>query len=126
MFKLQSPSKYSPSTPIETIYLLRLFFHCSKQCLSCSTLMPFSASTIFCFTSSKLAKNFPLRTFIIQGNKKIVTWGQDWVIREGGAWAICHFWSKITEHSVPCGQVCSQITHHEMDKHINRVLKNIH
>ena len=32
--------------------------------------MPFSASTIFCFTYSTSAKHFPLRIFFVQGNKK--------------------------------------------------------
>ena len=47
-----------------------VFFHCSKQFLNLSVSMPFSASAIFCFTSSTLAKCFPLRTFFILGNKK--------------------------------------------------------
>ena len=60
MFKLQSPSKYSP---FDAIHLLRFFFHCSKQFLNSSILMPFSASAIFCFTYSTLTKHFPLRPF---------------------------------------------------------------
>ena len=67
-FKFQSPSKYSP---FDAIHLSRCLFHCSKQFLNLSILMPFSASAVFCFTSSILAKCFPLRTFsLIQENKK--------------------------------------------------------
>ena len=58
------------------------FFHCSKQFLNSSILIPFSASAVFCFTSTTLAKHFPLRTFFIQGNKKCCS-GQDQVNREG-------------------------------------------
>ena len=58
-FKLQSPSKYSP---FDAIHLFRRFFHCSEKFLNL-ILMPCSAFAIFCFTSSTLAKRFPLRTF---------------------------------------------------------------
>ena len=71
MFELQSPSKYSP---FDTTPLIEMFFHCSKQFLNSSILMLFSASAIFCFTSSTLAKHFPLRTFFIWGNKKMSLW----------------------------------------------------
>ena len=67
MFKLQSPSK---CFPFDSINLLRHFFHCSKQFLNSLILIPFSASIIFCFTSSSLGKCLLLRTFFIQGNKK--------------------------------------------------------
>ena len=58
-FKLQSSSKYSP---LDEIHLLRHIFHCSKQILNSSILMPFSASDVFCFTASTSAKRFSLRT----------------------------------------------------------------
>ena len=45
MFKLQTPSKYSP---FGAIYLLRYFLHCSKWFLHLLILMPFIASAIFC------------------------------------------------------------------------------
>ena len=76
-----------------------------KIVLNSSILMPFSASATFCFTSFILAKCFPLRTFITQGNKKKSCLGQDQVNREGGAWRSCHFWSKTAEHSARCEQV---------------------
>ena len=52
--------------------------------------------------------------------------GQDWVNREGGAWGSCYFWLKTAEHSAWCGQVLSQITHHEIGKSIERVFKKLH
>ena len=55
---------------LDAIHLLRYFFHCSKQLLNSSVLMPFSALAIIYFTSSTSAKYFPLRTFFIWGNKK--------------------------------------------------------
>ena len=68
MFKLQSPSKYSP---FDVIHLWRHFFQkLLKSVLNWLTLMPFSASFVFCFTSSTTVKHFPLRTFFIWGNKQ--------------------------------------------------------
>ena len=67
MFKLQSPSKYSP---FDAIHLSRHFFPTAqKQFLNSLILMSFSASAVFCFTFSTLAKHFPLRTFFIWENK---------------------------------------------------------
>ena len=88
MFKLQSPSKYSP---FDAIHLWRHFFHCSKQFLNLSILMPFSPSATCCFTSSTSAKCFPLRNFFIWGNKqtKKLLWARvGWigrVVHEGHA-----------------------------------------
>ena len=79
----------------------------SKQFLNSLILMPFSASVIFCFTSSTSAKHFPLRTFFIWGNKKKCPLGRDWVNRESGAWGHAVFWLKTPEHSAWCEQVCS-------------------
>ena len=98
MFKHQPLSMYSP---FDTIHLLRHFFHCSKQFLNSSILMPFSAAALFCFTSSTSAKRFPLRTLFFRGNKKSRS-GQDQVNKECRAWASHHFWSKTAEHST-CG-----------------------
>ena len=67
MFKLQSPSMYSP---FDAIHLLRWFFYCSKQFLNLSILMPFSASALFCFTSSTSTKHFPLRAFFMGGGAR--------------------------------------------------------
>ena len=103
-FKLQSSSKYSPS---DAIHLSRLLSHCSKQFLNSSILMPFSASAVFCFTSSTSAKHFPLRTLFSPGETTKILWGQDQVNREGGAPGSCYFGSKTDEHSLRCGWVHS-------------------
>ena len=83
-------------TPIET------FFPLLKTVLNLSILMPFSASTIFCFNSSTLAKHLPSRTFSSRITTKKSHSGWDWVNREGSVWASRHFWSKTgnTQYSV--------------------------
>ena len=91
MFKLKSSSKNSP---FDTIHLLRYFFHCSKQFLNSFIFIPFSASAIFCFTTSTLAKWFPLKTSFIQGNKKS-HWGWDWMNRSEGNWCHAVFGQKL-------------------------------
>ena len=73
MFKLQSPSKYST---FDAIHLLRCFFHCSKRFLNLLIWVPFSASAVFCFTSSTLAKCFPLKTSFHLGKQKEVAQGE--------------------------------------------------
>ena len=78
MFKPQSPSKYSP---FDAVHPSRLS-HCSREFLNTLILMPFSASAIFCFTSSTSARLFPLRIFFIQGNKKSL-WEIGWTGRVG-------------------------------------------
>ena len=122
-FKLQSPSKYSP---LDAIHLSRCFFHCSQQFLNLLILRPFSASAIFYFISSTLAKCFPLRIFFFSSRetKKVMQWEWNQMNRAGGAWGSSYFWSKTAEHSAPCGQVCSWITHHEMAKALKKSSKN--
>ena len=44
--------------------------------------------------------------------------GQDWVNGRVGHGGQAVFWSKINEPLAQCGQVCSQITHHEMGKRV--------
>ena len=79
MFKLQSPPKYSP---LDAIHLLRLY-HCSKQFLNSSSLMPFSASAGFLSQLFHISKTFPFRAFFIGENirkeslrERSVRWGQ--------------------------------------------------
>ena len=86
--KLQSPSKYFP---FDEIHISIHFFHCSKQFLNSSILMPFSASAVFCFTYSTPAKCFPLRKIFIWGNKKKSLGERDQVNKEDGAWGSCCF-----------------------------------
>ena len=108
-FKLQSP-------PFHAIHLLRCFFHCSKQFLNLSILMPFSASAGFCFTSSEMAKHFLLRTFFIRGNKK-VSWSKTgWIGRVGhgshavlvkNSWMLSVVWAgALVNHPWWNGQTC--------------------
>ena len=68
MFKAHSPSKY----PLfDVIYLLRVF-SLLKMLFELIDFDVFNSFAIFCFTSSTLTKHFPLRTFFIWENKKIV------------------------------------------------------
>ena len=57
----------------------------TAQFLSLSILMSFSASAVFCFTSSASVKCFFLRTFFLLGNKKKSCSGPDPRNREGHA-----------------------------------------
>ena len=93
MFKLQSPSKYSP---FDAIHLSRCFFHCSEQVLNSLILIPSSSSAFFfvCFTCSTLAKCFPLRALFIQGDKKKITQGEEWIGRVGHGCACKSFIMK--------------------------------
>ena len=82
-----------------------VFFHRSKQFWTCRfwcllVLLPFFVSPL------PHGKMFPWRTFFIWGNKRTVTWGKVGWIGRVGKWGSCCFWLK-TEHSAPCGQVCS-------------------
>ena len=127
MFKLQSPSKYSA---FDAIYVSRpvfttsqhTFWICQFWCLL--MLLPFF---VFCFVFSlfPIGKAFPFEDFFHLGKQKLLLrWDQ--VNMEDGAPGSCHFWSKISQHSVWCGQVRSvylQITHHEMGKYVERVFK---
>ena len=83
VFKLQSPSKYSP---FDATQLQKCFLHCSKQFLNWSILMPFSASafcSFVCLTSSTWAKRFPLRTFFRLGKQKTLL---TVILGEQGGW----------------------------------------
>ena len=78
MFKLQSPSKYSPFDTIHVLKhfpLLKTVFEVPRfWCFL--VLLPF---LFVCFTSSALAKSFPSRTFIIQGHKKVAQEEIRWI-----------------------------------------------
>ena len=104
MFKLQSPSKFSP---FDAMHLLRLFFHCLKQFLNLSILMPFSTCAIF-FHLFYIGKTFSfVDTFHLGKQTKKMSLR----VRssEYGEWSMgsCHFWSKTAEHSAWCGQMHS-------------------
>ena len=85
MFKLQSPSKYSP---FDAIHLSRHFSTAQKQCLNLLILMPFSASATFLFHLFHISKMFPFEVFFHQrkqiNKKSSSVWDQ--VNREWGAW----------------------------------------
>ena len=94
MFQLQLPSKYAP---FAAIHLLRLFFHCSKQLLNLSILIPLSISAIFCCHLFHIDKIF----FFMQVNKKscLVTLGKWGGVRHKGHAVLCQ---KLlnTQHSL--------------------------
>ena len=91
MFKLQSPSKYSP---FDAIYHTRHFFPLHKIVFELIHFDVFQCFTVFCFTSSTSVKCFPLRMFFyLRG--KICFSGQDLVTREGGAQGYAIFGQKL-------------------------------
>ena len=72
IFKLQSPSKYSP---FDVIHLLRHFLHCSKH----FELVDFDAFYCFChflFHLFYISKTFPFEDFFSSGETKNVMWGK--------------------------------------------------
>ena len=69
--------KYSP---FNAIHQSKQFFHCSTQFLNSSILV---LLLFFCFTSSTLAKHFPLRTFFHGGNKNVAQGKVRWIGRVG-------------------------------------------
>ena len=68
-------------------------------------LVSFSASDVFCFTSSSWQNISLWGCFYSGETTKQSHSGQDLVNREGGAQGSCCFWLKVAEHSVWCGQV---------------------
>ena len=94
MFKLQSPSKYSP---FDAIHLLRLFPTAQNSFWTCWFWCLLVLLLFFVSPLPHQQKYFPLRTFFIQGNiKKLIR------ERSGklGGWGTgsCHFWSKTAEY----------------------------
>ena len=81
MFKLQSPSKYSIG---DGIHLSRYFFSTAQNSFwTHRFLMPFSASAVFCFTSSTSAKCFHLRTSSFGKQRKSYSGDIGWIGRVG-------------------------------------------
>ena len=122
MFKLQSPSKYSP---FDAVHLMRHFFHCSKQFLNMLILMPFSAFATFCFTSFMSAKHFPSCTFLIQGNKwtkEVIGGERGWIGRVGyGGHAILG--QKLLNTQCGMGR-CGQVNNPSWNGQMHWVFKN--
>ena len=83
------------NTPTNTFY-----FHWSQQFLNSSILMSFSASVIFCFTSSTSAKTF--EDFLnLENQKSSLVW--DRVNREGRALGSCLFLFSQKLLNTQCG-----------------------
>ena len=103
MFKLQSPSMYSP---FDAVYLLRPFFPMAQNsfwicwfwCLL--VFLPFFVSPLPPWQNISLWGLFSPR------KTKKGHLGQDQMNKEGGAEGLCHFWSKTTEHSGWGGYAC--------------------
>ena len=100
---------FNCSTPI------KMFFPLLKMFLNSCILMPFSASAVFCFTSSTSAKCFPLRTFSIwETNKKVAGgeirwtdrvghWGQVMPFLVTNCWTLSGVWAGVLAWN---GQMC--------------------
>ena len=80
VFKLQSPSKYSP---FDAIHLWTHFYHCSKQFLNSAILMSFSASAVI--SPLPHQQDFSLcGLFSSRDKEKNVAQGEiGWIGREG-------------------------------------------
>ena len=99
MFKLQSPSKYSP---FYAKHLLRHFFHCSKQFLNSSILMPFSSSAVFLCHLFHISKMFPFENFFHPGKQQKCCSGKIGWIGRVATGVMLFFNQKLlnTQHSV--------------------------
>ena len=88
---------------------METFFHCSNHFLNLSILMPFSASAVFCFTSSTSARHFLLRTFLIRETKKVSQGPMGWIASTGhGAHAV--FGQKLL--NIQCSVGRHTLIHH--------------
>ena len=100
MFELQSPSKHLHWMPCTS----RDFFPLLRTVLNSSLLMPFSASVVFCFTSSTWAKCFPSRTFFPSREKRNTAWSEiRWIGRVGHG-ALALFSQKLLHTQCSAGR----------------------
>ena len=120
MFKLQSPSKYSP---LVAVHLSRCFFHCSKQFLNLLIVMPFSASAVFLFYLFHISKTFPFEDFFHPRKQQQKLLG----VRSGeeGWWGtavmlflVKHYWTLSMAWA---GTLVNR--HHKIVKHVERVFQ---
>ena len=112
MFKLQSPSKYSP---FDAIHSWEVFFTAQNS---------FWTSWFWCLLGLLLVFISPLphrqnislwRLFSSRETKKLFRGRLG--DRDGGTWGSCHFWSKTAEHSAWRGQVrCKSTITKRMNK----------
>ena len=84
----------------------------------------------FLFHLFHTSKMFPFEDFFNwrkQTNKQKLTWGEiRWIGRVGHGGGSCCFGSKTAKHSAQGGQVCLQISHHEMGKCVESLQKKNH
>ena len=104
MFKLQSPSKWSP---FYAIHLSRLFLPTAQNDFWTHQFWCLLMLLLFMFHLYHIGKKFPFKQDFSSGETKESHSGQDQVNRECMAWGSHRFWSKTAEHSAWCGQVCS-------------------
>ena len=99
MFKLQSPSKYSP---FDAIHLSRCWSHCSKQCLNLSILIPSSAFDIVSPHPHGQSVSFCGLSFFWGNNNKKIAQCKIWQIGRVGHGGCAVFRQKLlnTQHGV--------------------------
>ena len=102
-----------------------MFFHCSKQVLNWSILMPFSASAVFLFHLFHIGRTFTFEDFfhLEKQNKSYSGWDQ--VSREGGAQKSCCFGQKLLKTQCGVGRCAHKSCIMKWLKHklTERVLK---
>ena len=97
MFKLQSPSKYSP---FDATHLSRFFSTAQNRFWTYQFWCLLVLLLFFLFHLFHIGKTFPFEDFFIWGNKQtkkllVKLLGCNWVNREDGVWGLCCFWSKL-------------------------------
>ena len=102
VFKLQSPSKYSP---FDTMYLLRLFSTALNSFWICRFWCLLLLLPSFVLPLPHRQNVYLWGLFFSSGETKKSRLRRDQVTREGGTQGSCHFWSKTAEHSAQCGWV---------------------
>ena len=122
MFKLQSPSNYSP---FDAIHLSRLFSTAQSSFWTRQFWYLLVLLLVFFVSPLPQQQNISLWGLFSSGKTKQnkSCSGQDQVNTEGGLRGHAIFWSRTAEHSAWCGQVRSYITHHEMGNSIERVFQ---
>ena len=119
MFNLQSPSKNSS---FDAIHLSRHFFHCSKQFLNSSVLMPFSASAKFLVSPLRHLQNVSLWELFSSEKQKSHLDKVGWIRRVGSTrlmmflvkncWTLSDMWAGIfVNHPSWNGQIHWSQTH---------------
>ena len=84
----------------------------------------FQCFCLFLLHLFHIGKTSPFKEFFHPETKKKSLWVRSGE-QEGWGIGFMPFWSKTAQHLAWCGQVCSQIIHHEMGKQVERVFKKI-